>query len=54
MQYQQRTEKATEANDNPIPAKPLIVDDVLQIRQTRLILLFLTGICFVNFGISTE
>jgi len=48
MQYPQRTGKATEANDNSISAKPLTVDDAPQIRQTRLILLFLTGISFVS------
>jgi hypothetical protein len=54
MQYQQPTEKATKGNDNSIPDEPLTLDDVPGFRRTRLIVLFLNGICFVSFCISFE
>jgi hypothetical protein len=49
MQYQQRTEKPTNSNDNSIPTKPLGLNDLPELRRTRLILLFLIGIYIVSF-----
>lgn len=49
MQHQQQTEQPTKSNDNSIPVEPLTLDDVPGIRRTRLILLFLNGICCVSF-----